>query len=135
MNITVVTGHLSRPLDRRTLPSGEELVGLDLSVCGPDGRAESVPVSWPDAPAPGGELEVGEALLVVGRTRRRFFRAGGATQSRTEVVATAVVPLRRKAAVKRCLAEAAADLGDGSSTAPATPARRGRRVAQEAEAS
>ena len=31
---------------------------------------------------------------MVGRVRRRFFRAGGVTQSRTEVVADEVVPTR-----------------------------------------
>jgi single-strand DNA-binding protein len=45
----------------------------------------------------------GTDVLVVGRVRRRFFRAGGVTQSRTEVVASAVVPLRRTAAVRRAL--------------------------------
>jgi single-strand DNA-binding protein len=31
-------------------------------------------------------------VVVVGRVRRRFFHAGGATQSRTEVVAETVLP-------------------------------------------
>jgi hypothetical protein len=33
-------------------------------------------------------------MLVVGRVRRRFFRTGAGTQSRTEVVAEAVVNAR-----------------------------------------
>lgn len=135
MNITVVTGRLVRPPDRRTLPSGEELVSYDVSVVGPDGRAESVPVVWPAAPTAADELEVGAALLVVGRVRRRFFRSGGATQSRTEVVADGVVPVRRKAAARRLLAGASAVLATADEAVPpAEPARRARR-AQEAEAS
>lgn len=135
MNITVVTGHLSRPPERRTLPSGEVVVSYDLRVAGADDRAESVPVAWQSAPPSASELEVGEALLVVGRVRRRFFRAGGSTQSRTEVVASAVVPLRRRAAVRRLLAEASAGLDEFPTTPPARRARRGDRAAQVADAS
>ena len=40
---------------------------------------------------------------MVGRVRRRFFRAGGGTQSRTEVVATTAIPTRRAAAIDKAL--------------------------------
>jgi single-strand DNA-binding protein len=40
---------------------------------------------------------------VLGRVRRRFFRAGGSTQSRTEVVVSAAVPTRRPAAAGKAL--------------------------------
>jgi hypothetical protein len=66
MNVTVVTGHLTRPPDRRTLPSGEEVVSYDLSVVSGEDRAESVPVAWPAPPPSATQLDVGEALLVVG---------------------------------------------------------------------
>lgn len=136
MNITVVTGHLVRPPERRTLPSGEELVSFDLSVVSPDGRAETVPVVWSPVPASAGDLEVGEALLVVGRVRRRFFRSGGATQSRTEVVADGVVPVRKNAAARRLVAGASSALAEAAEARPpAKPVRRSRRAAQEAEAS
>ena len=124
MNLSVVTGHLSRPPEHRTLPSGEELVSYDLSVAGPDDRVESVPVAWPSAPASAADLAVGDAVLVVGRIRRRFFRAGGATQSRTEVVATSVVPMRRRSVVKRLLADTAAAIGDPEPAAAKAPRRR-----------
>jgi single-strand DNA-binding protein len=45
---------------------------------------------------------------VTGHVRRRFFRAGGGTQSRTEVVADAVVPVRSKARARRAIDEAVA---------------------------
>jgi len=52
-------------------------------------------------------------MLVVGRVRRRFFRAGGSTQSRTEVVAEAVVNAkhakRAGAALERARARLAED--------------------------
>ena len=135
MNLSVATGHLSRPPERRTLPSGEELVSYDLSVAGPGGRVETVPVAWPSPPTSAADLVAGEAVLVVGRVRRRFFRAGGSTQSRTEVVATAVVPLRRKRAIERLLVEAAAALGAPVVEPPPKASRRRHVVDQVADAS
>jgi single-strand DNA-binding protein len=135
MNVTVVTGHLTRPPDHRTLPSGEEVVGYDLSVVSAEDRVETGPVAWPAPPPSATQIQVGEALLVVGRVRRRFFRAGGSTQSRTEVVASAVVPLRRRAAVRRLLAEASVELDELASAPPAAPARRKGRAGQVADAS
>jgi single-strand DNA-binding protein len=102
-NVTVLVGTLGRAPEARTLSSGDRVLSLEVTVR-PDGAAaESVPVAWYDPPQPAVLWIAGEELLVVGRTRRRFFRAGGATQSRTEVVATAVVPTRRSAAARKAL--------------------------------
>jgi single-strand DNA-binding protein len=99
-SITLVTGALSRAAERRDLTSGDSIVNLELtSRCGP-GPAESVPIVWPDAPAWADALAAGDRVVVVGRVRRRFFRAGGATASRTEVVAERVVPEGRRARVR-----------------------------------
>ncbi len=49
-----------------------------------------------------GEAEV----VVVGRVRRRWFRSGGATQSRTEVVAEGVVPRRAGKRVAKLVGDA-----------------------------
>ena len=46
-------------------------------------------------------MAAGADLVVLGSVRRRFFRAGGATQSRTEVVAEKVVAAHRGRDVKR----------------------------------
>jgi len=70
------------------------------------GRAESVPVVWYDAPASAEDLDVDERVVVVGRVRRRFFNAGGSTQSRTEVVADAVVRARQGRRVNALLEKA-----------------------------
>ena len=40
------------------------------------------------------DLDPGTEVVVVGRTRRRFWSAGGATRSQVEVLATTVVPAR-----------------------------------------
>ena len=94
MNVVVLQGRLCRPSELRVLPSGDRLVALELSVARPGARSESVPVVWPEAPPSAQSLDVDQEVVAVGRVRRRFFRAGGATQSRTEVVADAVVPAR-----------------------------------------
>ncbi len=148
MNVVALQGHLARPAEQRTLPSGSRLVTLELTVApadlphapaartGPVGheptpgkktgetsgavagtsprrrpqvatqtRAETAPVVWFDAPAWAGALDADAAVLVIGRVRRRFFRAGGATQSRVEVVAERVVPLSSLKRVRIALAE------------------------------
>ena len=69
------------------LPSGDEVLALELTVRPAEGPAESVPVAWLAAPPAAAAWAAGEEVLVIGRVRRRFFRAGGRTQSRTEVVA------------------------------------------------
>ncbi len=112
MNIVIIRGRLCRPPEVRLLASGDALVSYQVTVARVGGRAESVPVAWVAAPPSAAELEVDEEVVVVGRVRRRFFRAGGATQSRTEVVADRVVPVRHRvraaAAVSGALAAAEA---------------------------
>jgi len=94
-NVAVVIGRLARPAEPRDLPSGDRLVQYEVTIPSETGRAESVPVVWYDAPASAEDYDVDEKVVVVGRVRRRFFQACGSTQSRTEVVADAVVPSRQ----------------------------------------
>jgi single-strand DNA-binding protein len=108
MNMVALIGRLTRPAEQRLLPSGDRLVGLQVSVARSNERAESVPVVWFDAPAFAADLDVEEEVVVVGRVRRRFFRTGGATQSRTEVVADTVVPARYRKRALTVLARALA---------------------------
>jgi len=100
MNVSVVVGTLSRDPEVRTLPSGDRLVAYEVTVRPPAGargpaeakpKAETVPVAWPDAPTSAERFEAGAEVVVVGRVRRRFFRSGGGTGSRTEVVASSVL--------------------------------------------
>ena len=46
-------------------------------------------------------VTAGDEVMVAGRVQRRFFRAGGSTQSRTEVVAAELVPARRTRSTAR----------------------------------
>jgi single-strand DNA-binding protein len=91
MNLVVVDGVLTKPAEDRELPSGSRLLTLDVTVRPSEGPAETLPVAWFDAPAWASSLDQGTPIVVVGRVRRRFFKAGGVTQSRTEVVADRVV--------------------------------------------
>jgi single-strand DNA-binding protein len=125
INVVVLQGVLARPAQDRVLPSGTRLLSLEVTVSRPDGPADPVPVAWFDAPASAAALDAGVEVVVVGRVRRRFFRTGGLTQSRTEVVASRVV---RATELKRArgmlstagsaIEAAAAALGAPSVTAP-----------------
>lgn len=130
-NIVVVAGRLSRPAEQRVLPSGERLVAVQVTVDRTGDRAETVPVVWFDAPASAATLDIEETVVVVGRVRRRFFRAGGSTQSRTEVVAETVVPTRRVKSAQTALAAATRRLEEAAVQLDQAPrsrsnARRGQ---------
>lgn len=109
-NVAIVVGTLTRPAEHRPLPSGQHVIVLDLTVRLPGGPAESVPVAWPDGATAATGWPVGTEVLVVGRVRRRFFRAGGVTQSRTEVVATDATLTRRAASARKVVQRALDDL-------------------------
>ena len=112
LNVVAIRGRLSRPAEERILPaSGDRLLGLDLTVRREGAeKAESVPVVWHDPPASAVALDTGDEVVVVGHVARRFFRVGAATQSRTEVVAHCVVPVRSTKKVEAALTEAALEL-------------------------
>ena len=110
MNIVVLQGTLTRDAEPVALPSGDRLIRYEVTVRPAEGRAESVPVSWLDPPARTRLAAAGTEVVVVGRVRRRFFRAAGATGSRTEVAARSVVPASQRAAVARLLGVAAGEV-------------------------
>jgi single-strand DNA-binding protein len=105
-NVAVLVGRLARPAEPKELPSGDRLVSYEVTVPSDTGRAESVPVVWFGAPASAGDYDVDEKVVVVGRVRRRFFRTPAGTQSRTEVVADAVVPARQAKRARAALEKA-----------------------------
>jgi single-strand DNA-binding protein len=110
-NLAVIRGTVPSEPQARDLPAGGVVVQFDVTTrIETNGRETtvSVPVAWNDpTPAQLGILVVGAELVVVGTVRRRFFRVGGATQSRTEVVADAVIPVRRHKGVAAALRDAA----------------------------
>lgn len=108
MNVVLMQGTLSRDPETRSLPSGDIVMSFDLATRFADEPAVSAPVVWFEPSEVGAALAAGDAVVVVGRVRRRFFRSGGSTQSRTEVVAQRVVPVRHtkraQAAVEQAIA-------------------------------
>jgi hypothetical protein len=89
-SITIIDGTVrSVPLTRAT--AAGEVIELDVeSFCGARRVACTVVMASLCA-AVGDDLAEGTPVLVIGTTSRRFFRSGGQTLSRTEVVASRVV--------------------------------------------
>lgn len=112
-NLVVVRGHLRTDPELRGLAGGDDVLQCDLVVRVEEGPAESVPVLWASPPASSDRLRADLEVVVVGRVRRRFFRVGGATATRTEVHADAIVPVRAGVSVRRALEGALAIVGDG----------------------
>jgi single-strand DNA-binding protein len=117
-NIAVIRGSVRTEPTMRELPSGGVVVQFDVTTTitatatatesGERQLNVSVPIAWNDpTPTQLGVLAAGAEVLIVGTVRRRFFRVAGATQSRTEVNAEAVVPTRQRKRVARALREAA----------------------------
>lgn len=106
----MLRGVLSRRPEFRVLPSGDELLQCDVTVRPDEGPAESAPVVWVDPPERAIRLDGGQEVIVVGRVRRRFFRAGGNTASRTEVCADTIAPLSSSASVRAAVGAAMAAL-------------------------
>jgi len=130
MNIVILNGVLSSVPRRTEMPSGDVRWALEVTtpvgvVSGvPDGRASSVPVAWQGELASGPSCTgnpagwcAGTELVVVGTVRRRFYRAGGVTQSRTEVVASSLVEVTKRRSVEVALRRAARALGPDSGAA------------------
>ena len=111
-NVVLLDGVVAGEPRRRQLPSGDTVMELDVTTRGAAGTC-SVPVAWFDPPAASAAIEAGREVVVVGFARRRFFRAGGATQSRTEVVAARIVRRDRSRDVVRLRAGLVALLGAG----------------------
>jgi single-strand DNA-binding protein len=111
-NLVVLRGTVSGDIVDRELPSGSIAVQFDVRT-DTGGSATSVNVSWIDpAAVDRSALVVDDAFVVIGSVKRRFFRVGGATQSRTEVLADKVIPARRTRSVRAAVAAASRSLGE-----------------------
>lgn len=109
MNVVVIQGTLSSEPKERALPSGSVVTNWEVTTR-VDGQARSVPVQWDTVNAAIRACAMGDEVIVLGSMRRRFFRAGGATASRTEVAASRLARPKQKAAVKKLLEEAGNEL-------------------------
>lgn len=104
LDLAVIVGTLSSDPVEQTLPSGSVLLRYEVTVRDRS-PADTVPVCWVDARRPP-SFAAGDRVVVVGRVRRRFFRAGGATRSATEVLAASVSRPRRTSGALAALADA-----------------------------
>lgn len=94
MNVVLLQGVLSSEPRERTLASGSTLIAWEVTT--PDGdQKRSVPVVWFDPTRTVRMVGAGDEVVVLGSVRRRFFRAGGATTSRTEVIGSRAALSRR----------------------------------------
>ena len=89
MNIAVLQGTLSSEPRVTELPSGATVHNYEVTTASGSGERLTVPVAWLDPVRPP-KVRVADEVIVVGVVRRRWFRAAGGTQSRTEVVASVV---------------------------------------------
>ncbi len=101
IDLAVLVGTLSSDPVVTELPSGSVLVRFEVTSRH-DAATDTVPVSWLDPPRVPA-LGAGDRVAAVGRVRRRFFRAGGATRSATEVVADWVGRPRSTTRLRRAL--------------------------------
>jgi len=113
VNVVVVRGTLSSPPVWRDLPSGSSAVALEVTTEDSDGSKSSVPITMVDPRRPQ-EIEVlatGDEVAVIGIVRRRFFRTGSGTASRTEVVAEDVIRPSQRARLRKSLDRVAEVIG------------------------
>ena len=120
MNVCVVRGVLARDPEVRELRDGGLVAELDVTVAAHDERpTETVPVCLFDPPDAVARLVAGDPAVVVGRVRRRFYRSGGGTVSRTAVVADRVFGPRQRKAALAAVAELLADADEAFSASAA----------------
>ncbi|MEZ5244670.1 MAG: hypothetical protein R2707_06210 [Acidimicrobiales bacterium] len=112
-NICVVQGELTSDVRVSDLPAGGVVHNFEMRA-GADGEAHTVPVAWHDPIRPP-KLRRGDGVVVVGAVRRRWFRAGGASHSRTELLADCVAKAGSIRSAKAVEAAAARLHGPGPS--------------------
>ena len=101
-NVVIVRGVVSSDPNTRELPSGSVVTQLDITTRS-DVLTASVPVAVYDRAV---DAVKGDEVVVTGYVNRRFFRTGGTTQSRTELIAGDVVRVTRKRTVEKMIAAA-----------------------------
>lgn len=106
VNVVFLCGTLARDSEMRVLPSGSAVANYELTTR-VGGASTTVPVVCPDGPS----LPAGAEVVVCGQIKRRFFRSGGTTQSRTEVAADTVTRASSRKRVDRALQTARSALG------------------------
>jgi single-strand DNA-binding protein len=110
VNVAVVRGTCSSPVEVRVLPSGSTLALVQLTSREDGAAATSVPVVAWDPPAWVEELDTGDEVVALGRVRRRFFRSATGSASRVEVEAATLARAGDRRRVQALLRRATAAL-------------------------
>ncbi len=98
VNVVVLAGTIAAEPVERTLPSGDAVTELRLSVPEAGKRFLPLPVAvWHKAVGKRAlkDIAKGDQVLVHGQLARRFYRSGAGARSLTEVVATGIKKLER----------------------------------------
>jgi single-strand DNA-binding protein len=106
VNVAVLCGACSGPAEVRILESGTRLATLAVRCpagSGSQERATSVPVTVWDPPAWIESLEAGDAVIVVGRVRRRFYQRPGGVGSRVDLEADVIGRARDRRRIEAVL--------------------------------
>jgi single-strand DNA-binding protein len=119
MNIVVLHGRLSAAPTFRELADGTISWSFDVVTTTGSGRAVggdplrqpsvSVPVTWHGSAKPQ-PWQAQTELVIAGVVRRRFFRTGGVTQSRTEVQALGIAEVTKRRGRSRAIEQVLASL-------------------------
>ena len=110
VNLSVICGPVSAAPEMRVLDSGTRLASLAVRCPAGDDRATSVPVTVWDPPAWVEALQPGEAVVVVGKLRRRFYQRPGGVGSRVDVEAELIGRARDRRRIDAALKKAEAAL-------------------------
>ena len=113
MNVVLLRGRLSSEPRSLDLPSGDVLLRWEVTT-EVDTRKLTVPVAWFEPPRSAQTIGEGDEVVVLGRIRRRFFQARGATVSETEVLAHAATLATRTKNVAKLVDQALAQLPDAA---------------------
>jgi hypothetical protein len=106
VNVVVLRGVLHQPAQWRRLPSGDSVTMFDLKVHTDARRAETLRVSWMNAPSSAMDFDEGDELVVSGRVRTYW----SGRRSETDVLATSVVRGRATRNVRKVMATSMAAL-------------------------
>jgi hypothetical protein len=107
-NIVLLRGVLGAITERETTGGIVSEVSLRTkSLIGETSVRDDVPLVWTGDGSVFGSPVPGTEVVVSGRVRQRFFRSGGLTVSRTEVVVESLAAVTQRSATRRLTERAA----------------------------
>jgi hypothetical protein len=106
LNFAVIRGLVCREPSARYLPSGDQVVTVDVRIAPVGGRKEVIRVSWINAPQHVSELVIDDDVVVVGRMRSYW----SGRRSETDLLATSISKARSAGKVRKALVAGMASL-------------------------